>query len=204
MSTSIPKPDPTRTILVDCDGVLVDWETKFHNWMRRHGYLLRDDAEQHYRVSDRFHDITYQESKRLTRFFNESAAIANMPPLRDSVYWVKRLNWKMGFRFHVITSLSHDPDAQYLRRHNLLNLYGDIFDRVLCLDTGSDKDEILEQYRDTGCWWIEDKPENAMAGLVVGLKPILMKQGHNQRFSHAEIPVAPDWQTVYSIIYDSA
>lgn len=196
--------NPNNTILVDCDGVLVDWETKFHAWMQARGYQARDCHGSFYRISERYHDLAHEESRQLIRYFNESAAVRFMAPLRDSVYWVKRLNWKMGFRFHVITSLSLDPDAQALRRQNLHELYGDIFDHIICLDTGSDKDHVLSQYQDSGCWWIEDKPENALAGLDQGLRPILIAHDHNRNFRHDHVQCAKSWQQVYDIIYAAA
>ena len=196
--------NPRNIILVDCDGVLVDWETKFHAWMQARGYRPRDSHSSFYRISDRYHDLTADHSRQLIRYFNESAAVRFMSPVRDSVYWVKRLNWKMGFRFHVITSLSQDPDAQDLRRQNLQELYGDIFDHVICLDTGSDKDHVLSQYKDSGCWWIEDKPENALAGLACGLRPILIAHDHNRDFRHDHVQCAESWQQVYDIIYAAA
>ena len=30
-----------KLVLVDCDGVLVDWLYTFNNWMKEHGYQLR-------------------------------------------------------------------------------------------------------------------------------------------------------------------
>lgn len=195
---------PNNIILVDCDGVLVDWEAKFHTWMLARGFRARENHSDYYLISDRYHDLDRNQSKQLIRYFNESAAVRFMPPLRDSIYWVKRLNWKMGYRFHVITSLSSDLDAQNLRQQNLADLYGDVFDRVLCLDTGSDKDQALEQYRDSGCWWIEDKPENALAGLERGLRPILIAHDHNRSFGHDRVPVADCWQSVYDLIYSAA
>ena len=196
--------NPNKTILVDCDGVLVDWEAKFHAWMLSRGYEPRPDHHNHYLISERYQGVSRDQARTLTRHFNESAAVGFMPPLRDSIYWVKRLNWKMGFRFHVITSLSLDPDAQELRRQNLMALFGDIFDRIICLDTGSDKHDVLAQYHGSGCWWIEDKPENALAGLACGLRPILMAHDHNRSFQHDHVPRAANWQEIYSIIYDSA
>lgn len=172
--------------------------------MTRHGYMRSSDANQHYCMSRQYENLNIDESRRLIRIFNESAAVANMQPLRDSVYYVKRLNWKMGFRFHVITSLSQDPDAQVLRQRNLREIFGDVFDRIHCLDTGADKDKMLDEYRDTGCWWIEDKPENALAGLDRGLKPILMTHDHNQSFDHDHVHRANSWQQIYDIIYESA
>ena len=198
------RPNRNDTILVDCDGVLVDWETKFHTWMQRRGYQAHDSHGSFYRISDRYHDLSSKDSKQLIRHFNESAAVRFIAPVRDSVYWVKRLNWKMGFGFHVITSLSLDPDAQTLRRQNLQELYGDIFDHVICLDTGSDKDHALAAYQDYGCWWIEDKPENALAGIACGLRPILIAHDHNQDFRHDHVPRADSWQQIYDIIYRAA
>jgi FMN phosphatase YigB (HAD superfamily) len=196
--------DPRKIILVDCDGVLVDWEAKFHAWMQARGFQQKPDHTSYYRISDRYHDLDDTQSRQLIRYFNESAAVRFMTPLRDSVYWVKRLNWKMGFRFHVITSLSRDRDAQELRKQNLLELYGNIFDEIVCLDTGSDKDTALARYQDSGCWWIEDKPENALAGLHCGLRPIVIAHDHNRNFQHDHVPRVDCWQSVYDIIYDAA
>jgi FMN phosphatase YigB (HAD superfamily) len=191
-------------ILVDCDGVLVDWESKFRDWMQQRGFRARDCHDACYEVSERFHDVDPELGRQLIKYFNESAAVRFMQPLRDSVYWVKRLNWKMGYRFRVITSLSRDADAQALREQNLRDLFGDVFDSIVCLATGADKDAVLDQYRDTGCWWIEDKPENAMAGLACGLRPILVTHDHNQHFHHDHVRTARSWQEIYDIIYAAA
>jgi len=84
---------------------------------------------------------------------------------------------------------------------NMRKLFGETaFDKFIILDTGADKDEVLEQYRDTGCWWIEDKITNAVAGHNVGLKPLLMEHGHNMDFEHAEIPRVQSWKDIYEII----
>ena len=50
---------------------------------------------------------------------------------------------------------------------------------MVCLDTGADKDEALEQYRNSDCYWIEDKPQNADLGLAIGLNSLLIAHGFN-------------------------
>lgn len=195
---------PLRHILIDCDGVLLDWVSKFDQWMGQRGYQQRPNAKDYYRVHERFEDLDYTASKKFTRIFNESAAIGFLAPLGDSVYWVKKLNWAMGYRFTVVTSLSLDSDAQQLRCLNLRNLYGDIFDRVICLDTGSDKDQALAEFAGTGCWWIEDKPENALAGARAGLRSILLSHDHNRDFDHADVARADSWQDIYQLIAQSS
>lgn len=197
------KTDRRQTILIDCDGVLLDWVSKFDLWMAARGYQQRPDAHDYYQVHERFEDLDYAASKKFTRIFNESAAIGFLEAMPQAEYWLRRLNWKMGFRFHVITSQSLDVDAQRLRRDNLERAFGEIFDRVLCLDTGSDKDKALAEYVGTGCWWIEDKPENVLAGLAQGLRPILLEHEHNRDFAHPGVHRARNWQEIYQIIYDS-
>ena len=66
-----------------------------------------------------------------------------------------------GYVFHMITSLSLDEHAQRLRRMNTEKLFGETaFSGYTFLDTGADKDDALDKYRDSGIAWIEDKVEN--------------------------------------------
>lgn len=188
-----------RTILTDCDGVLLDWEWAFNVWMTERGYVQRSNAKDYYKIHEQFEDLTLTEAKKFTKLFNESAAIGFLPPLRDSVYWMRRLNEEYGFRFICITSLSTDRNAQKLRRMNLNKYYGDVFDDVVCLPTGSDKNEALEPYRDSGLWWIEDKPENADLGYTLGLRSILLEHGHNMHHECA-YPLVKNWREIFELI----
>jgi hypothetical protein len=142
--------------------------------------------------------IPREQVRKLIRIFNESAAIGFLPALRDSMYYVKRLHEELNYRFHCITSLSLDPNAQKLREMNLHKLFGPTaFERIVCLDLGAYKDEALEEYEGTGCWWVEDKPENAEAGYRAGLKPLLMEHGHNMHYYHEGITLVKNWRDVY-------
>lgn len=189
-----------RLILVDCDGVLLDWEWAFNIWMQERGYVQRPNAKDYYKIHEQFEDLTHPEAKKFTKLFNESAAIGFLPPLRDSVYWVKRLHEEYGFRFHCITSLSTDKNAIKLRKMNLAKYYGDtVFEEVICLPTGSDKHEALEKYRDSGLFWVEDKPENSDLGHEYGLKSILLEHGHNMNHQ-CPYPIVKNWQEIFGII----
>lgn len=193
---------PNRLILVDCDGVLLDWESVFRDWMQARGFQQSANASGYYKISDQFLDVDQSQAKKFTRMFNESASIAWLPPLRDSVYWVTRINQELGYRFHVITSLSCDPAAIRLREMNLQRCYGDVFEEITCLDTGSDKHEALEPYHDSGLYWIEDKPENADLGHALGLQSILLEHGHNAAHQ-CPYPKVKTWSDIYHIIADT-
>ena len=92
-------------------------------------------------------------------------------------------------------------NAGKLRKMNLQKLFGKTaFDKFVILGTGANKDEALKKYAGSGCWWIEDKPENAEAGLRVGLKPLLVEHGHNMSFKHDSIQKVKNWKEIYEII----
>ena len=194
--------NPDRLILVDADGVLLDWEYAFNVWMQEHGFEQVPGSRLNYDMSVRY-GISREQVRKLIRIFNESAAIGFLPALRDSMYYVKRLHEEHGYQFHCITSLSLDPSAQKLRRMNLDKLFGKtVFTEIICLDTGADKDLAQEPYANSGLYWIEDKPKNADLGHSLGLKSILLEHGHNMNHA-SEYPVVKNWKEIYNIIVEN-
>ena len=188
--------DDERIILTDVDGVLLNWGYAFKVWMEERGHELQD-AEV-YKVDEMF-QLERAYSKKLVRHFNESAAIGFLPPLRDAIHYVRKLHEEHGYVFHAITSLSLDPHAARLREENLKKLFGETaFAKVVCLDTGADKDEALEPYRDSGFVWIEDKIENAEVGDKIGLDSILIEHGYNM--DNKDFPLMKNWKEVYNYL----
>ena len=189
-----------KVIMVDCDGVLLDWEYAFDQWMKRHGYIGDSDGD--YKMGTKY-GIEGSEAKKLIRMFNESATIRKLPPLRDAVKYVKKLHEEHGYIFHAITSLSNDTYSQHLRTKNLCELFGPtVFEKYIYLDTGADKDKVLDNYRGTGCYWVEDKPENAVHGAVRGLESILVAHNHNADFEIGNLNITrvQNWKEIYDLI----
>ncbi len=185
-----------RKILTDADGVLLDWESSFTAWMEKEGYRVVEDG--HYKQSVRF-GISQSEADRIVKTFNESAWIGFIKPLRDAVSVVHEM-LSEHYHFECITSLSSDHWASELRRMNLERFFGrSAMRRVRCIETGSDKDDILSEYP-RGHWWIEDKPANCLAGLEAGHNPIIIDHPYNRWFSHPDVPRAENWKQVHSII----
>jgi hypothetical protein len=186
-----------KVILTDCDGVILDWLYAFDQWMARHGYTVVEEGQYD---MDLKYGMERTEAKRLIRMFNESAAIRKLPPLRDAIKYVRKLHEEHGYIFHAITSLSKDQYACHLRTKNLRELFGDTaFEKYVYLDTGADKDDELVKYEGTGCWWVEDKPENAECGVKFGLNSLLIDHDFNQYYT-GDIPRVQNWKEIYELI----
>ncbi len=168
-----------KLILTDCDGVLLDWGYGFTKWMAQHHGMQQKNFDV-YGVHNMY-EIEKSLGKKYVRAFNESANCGWLPPYRDAVKYVKKIHEDFGMMFTVVTSFSDNPYAQKLRVDNLNRVFGEnVFDDIIMLGTGDDKDDALEHWKDSGCFWIEDKPANVQAGVKAGLRSILMRNETNQ------------------------
>lgn len=185
-----------KIILTDIDGVVLNWAYAFHVWMTEQGHrIVKEDT---YDISETY-GLAYAEGKFLVRMFNESSMMGFLPPLRDAMYYMKKLHEEHGYIFHAITSQSNQVNAQKLRIMNLEKLFGEtLFEKYIILGCGDDKDEALEPYRDSGYIWVEDKVKNAELGVELGLDSILME--HSFNMNHETIKLAKNWKDIYEYI----
>lgn len=187
-----------KVILTDIDGVCLDWEPAFHEWMAARGHFRQ--ANDVYRMSDQYSGIRFKKIERLVREFANCSWIGHIKPFRDARSGIARLVDE-GYKFIAITSLSLDPYTKELRVRNLEELFGKgTFVDVICLDTGADKDDVLEFYRDSGMWWIEDNATNASLGADLGLKSILIDHPHNAESNDERVVRASTWTEIVDII----
>ena len=113
-----------------------------------------------YEMEDVF-EMRKDRVKALIKEFNNSSWMSCLNPLRDARSGIAKLV-EEGYTFYAITSLSLDPITKELRQQNLDNVFGKgVFTKLVCLDTGADKDEALKCYKDSGMYWLEDKTVNA-------------------------------------------
>ncbi len=199
-----------RIILTDVDGVLLEWEHHFTKWMlqrtlfdergaRYHPHKLLADKQNTYEMAERF-GVTIPEIRKEIREFNRSAWMGTQRPMPDSQTWVKLLAAE-GWTFIPITSQTSDIPAQCLRKRRMGELFGEhIFSNYHILGTGADKDSALAEFHNTGLYWVEDKPKNAVTGLKYGLKPILIDHPYNRDFDHPEVTRVNNWQDIHQIV----
>ena len=192
-------PTSNRIILTDVDGVLLEWENHFTKWMVSCGYKLKENFKSEYDMQKRFADHNV-DIKIKIREFNKSAWMGTQPPMPESQTWVKLLHAE-GWTFIPISSQTSDIPAQELRKRRLEELFGkQVFSNYHILGTGADKDSALAEFHNTGLYWVEDKPKNALAGLNYGLTVLLYDRPYNQDFNHPEITRVNNWQDIHKIV----
>lgn len=184
-----------RMILCDVDGVLLHWEQAFDHWMLRQGY--QKQKEGNYNVAEHY-GLDKNSCALLIQIFNESAAMRYLDPIDGASHYLNLLH-EAGYTIRLITSQTLEPMAHRAREDNLRDKFGSIFDTVIFLETGSDKDEVLAT-QSAGSFWIEDKPVNALAGLKAGMIPMLYTQPHNRDFKHKDVVRCDTWKDIYQFI----
>jgi FMN phosphatase YigB (HAD superfamily) len=186
-----------KTILTDCDGVLLFWEEHFHRWMKDRGY------SQHTRGIYEMHDmynISKIESERLVREFNDSAWIAFCPAFRDARSGVAKLV-EHGYKFVCITSVGDTEYIHFMRQKNLDDVFGkNVFEKIICMDPKLSKRQELEKYDSGVHWWIEDHPKNALLGAEMGFNTILIDHSYNRDVVHEKINRVTYWKEIAELI----
>jgi FMN phosphatase YigB (HAD superfamily) len=186
-------------ILTDCDGVLLNYLFGFEQWAKSHGYVLAESTSHHWDFSSRY-GVDDRTSQSMVLQFNESAAAGFLPPLRDAIYYVRKLHEQHGYVFRVITCFGTETHSVRLRQENLDRLFGHgVFQGVEYLPIGHCKRQALEKYRGTECWWIEDHPSNAQAGTDLGLNSVLISHNYNAG-SECDAPRVSNWREIYQMI----
>ena len=190
-----------KRILVDGDGVLLNWEYAFHIWLDHHGHdPVVVDQGLFYKVADQY-GLEDEKVIRLVKNFNESASIGFLPPLRDAMQCVKALHDDHGYKFHVISSVSDDENVKRLRKLNLEKLFGaETFEHIECLPIGANKKAYLINFVNSGDYWIEDNIQNAEDGQTFGLKSLLMEHGYNMNYKNPCIPLVKNWEEIYKLL----
>lgn len=188
-----------NVIVTDCDGVLIFWEHGFHMWMVSKGY--KETSNGFYNIEQKY-GISKEEAGYLMNSFNDSAALRKLPPMRDAIKYVRKLHEDHGYVFHCITAIPNTRDMYEARLENLENLFGKTaIERLTLCGASTNKKQLLKEYEDTGCFWIEDVVENFEYGTDCGMTGLLMDHHYNRTY----IPSAPHkrvfkWKDIYETI----
>ena len=187
-----------KIILVDVDSVLLEWRKGFRDYMHNQGHKWVDREAESYIISRHFELLHDEVVEHVYNFNNGHWEFGTLTPVNGAVEGMNELV-EMGFRFVAISSCSINPTAIALRKANLFNVFGSIFDAVHCVEIHSSKETHLADYEPT--FWIEDNLKNCMDGLKYGHNCILLSYPWNDhKDATDDIKVCGSWKGIISHI----
>lgn len=152
-------------ILLDIDGVLLDWLRGFRRYCRIRGILPppRDPPTWHIGMLP---EITA---------FNAHDDFSRIPAVTGAKSAIAALA-RAGCELHAITCCGKEVAPS--REKNLLEVFGPVFSSVSCLPLGASKVRSLSRY--PASWWVEDNLTHALDGTRCGHRSILLDRSYNQ------------------------
>lgn len=171
----------TRTILLDCDDVLLNWIGGFRFYASSRLERTIKGMPQSWDMGA-WLGTTSAVAVELIQEFNASSEFGFLRAVNGSKEVIARLHADREIRLHVITSCSSDIDTVRMRRLNIEREFGeDVFDSIHCLDLGQPKLKILQAWS-PGAIWVEDNYKNALMGADAGHKVLMRERPHNAQF----------------------
>lgn len=192
----------SKIILLDIDCVLLIWRDGFYKYMEHAGVKFIKDAgdELHYDMTKHF-DLTSDEVyEHIGRFNDGHWTFGVIDPIEGSQNAIKELT-AMGYRFVAISCCSTTTQSVALRKANLYNLFGDVFDAVHCIGIRDSKNNLLSKHEPT--FWIEDNFKNCVDGLKFGHDCILLTHPWNENEQHDDISRCDSWAEIVKYIKNS-
>jgi len=167
-------------LLVDCDGVLLNWLAGFMRHARENsGRNLDPAGPNSFNLRDWLQAESDQQVQDMIMDFNMGAcgSFGRLPALDGAVDALQAVH-KAGRGIHVITACSNTPDVVQMRRQNLLEVFGDIFSSLLCVDLHEGKGSHLARFQ--GGIWVEDNYQNAIDGAREGHQAFVLRAPYNK------------------------
>lgn len=190
-----------KFIYSDVDECVVKWFPNFSNdVLKARGYKVIDPSayyiHHHFDVGD---DIVHE----LIQDYHASGALRHLPPIDDSVHFLRRICEDFGYKIVFITACgdySQKCREYEDRYHCLKNLFGkENIHNLHCVSTSSKKLPILKKYNDTGSLWIDDNIENVEMGILLGYESYIYESPFNKHYEGLA-PRIKSWKHVYNII----
>jgi len=193
--------DNVRIFLTDVDDVLLRWLDAFRAYLEKNGFDTDGEHPLSWNMASWIKGRTGQadpEINRLVLDFNHSSDFGHLIPCNGAQKALANIK-RMGFHVVAISSCTDNAQAVELRKNNLRNCFGNSIDHVICLPLGSCKKTTLAKFPPS--IWVDDNPENVLAGVEFGHHGFVMKRPWNglndmkdDRFN--DLPIFQDWKDV--------
>lgn len=186
-------------VLLDVDGVLLDWIGGFREYLSLRGIVPKGDHPTDYSMRS-WLGLEAAQVHSLITSFNTSPYFERLQPCPGAVDAVSRFH-DLGLDITVISSCGREMAG--MRRRNLRNVFGGNMG-VICLDLHESKLTTLAQF--DRAIWVEDHDNHAWAGAVHGHRSFCFRTPYNakERTNGEDVQWIEDWHPVLEAARDRA
>ena len=188
-----------QNLLLDCDGVLLNWLGGFIRYAQ-HKLKRRIDpaGPSDFNLSE-WLGVPEDVVLEMIEAFNsgEGGYFGQLEPEVGAIEALHKAH-AQGRYIDIITACSKTPKVIAQRKQNLITVYGDIFRNIHAVDHSESKQVLLSGYSDV--IWVEDRMENAVMGAELGLKTYLVRASHNAKhdglITHPNMTWVDGWDCI--------
>lgn len=185
-----------KTIVLDCDGVILDWHLGFYHWMRAQGHTVLTPYPNLYAMTDAHPGKTKEEVFAHIPVFNTTPSFAQLEPCEGALAGIAAL--KQIFpqaRIVILTAVGEAEETGLYRQQNLSGLP---IDELILVPLHQSKRSWLEAMEGPAMF-VEDHPGNAAIGAEVGMTSILIDRPWNRDGTPAGAERAMGWPQIVEI-----
>ena len=166
----------SRIIILDCDGVLLNWRDTYVDWLKKFE-MIADEDSRSYSFKDFIRipgDADYKAKNTkladaLSEIFNQTYLLSKLPPERGAVEAVRKFS-EAGYVLKVVSAYTTQYEAMKSREYNLKSVFGNVFQEITSLPLHSPKAEYLSK-QDKDAYFIEDSLGHLEDAHAVGFDP---------------------------------
>ena len=201
--------NPNLPILVfDGDSVLLDWSQGFTDFLKSKGFST--DHYQHILGTTEFIPTEVMtkidckvENKKLMSEFADSNFLGDLPTFQEgSKEYIEELS--KHYNIVVLSCIGETQEIINKRTDNLINLYGDIFSGIICINYGTSKESYLKALNAKfGVKaFVDDRIGHIQESLKAGVEAILYSRGVENIFKEQnEFMVLECWSEIHKHLY---
>lgn len=185
------------TIILDVDGVLLDYLGGFVPWTVSRGYTPTKRVHEidDWEIDSWLPGIPHEEARRLIGEFATTEEFGRLPMIPGALEAISNLREAFPHvRIGALTAAGHDPRTAQLRRANLEKFQ---LDFLTVLPIGASKKDHLIDIGANGVF-IDDLMHHIRTAEEVGLATILFRRSYNAHETHHRI--ANDWSEAAAMI----
>lgn len=169
-------------ILLDIDGVCLNWEQGLEDYLQAHLPHMADARvfDHHaFDLASRY-NISSEEANQLVWDFHHHTSFGDLLPMPGAMEAIQHLT-HLG-KLVAITACGTTDRIQNLRIQNLKKCFGISFSEIYCTNDFAEKRGYLTNYAPG--FWVEDHMTNAIMGAELGHKSFLVSARYNISYDH--------------------